>query len=67
MNGLGHKQLTADGSLRFPFNPGPVKGKYPGIRHKRTKRVKESGLDQAVAMSLMVKMASFFRRFRRPV
>ena len=37
--GTGHKALLADGTLRFPFNPGPARGKYPGIRHRRIKRV----------------------------
>ena len=66
MNGLGHKQLLPDGSLRFPFNPGPAKGKFPGIRHRRAKRVRSSERSQAVTASLMTKMAAAFQRFRRP-
>ena len=64
--GTGHKQLNADGALRFPFNSGLAKGKYPGIRHRRIKRVPTPELSQAVVMSLMVKMAAAFRRFRHP-
>ena len=64
--GTGQKALLADGTLRFPFNPGPAKGKYPGIRHRRIKRVRVPDLSQSVVLSLMVKMAAAFRRFRHP-
>ena len=36
--GTGHKQLNPDGSLRFPFESGPPKGKYPGWLHKRKRQ-----------------------------
>ena len=66
-HGFGHKQIDqATGEPRFPFNPGPAKGKFPGIRHTRAKRVRRADLSQAVAASLTAKMATAFQRFRRP-
>ena len=66
-HGFGHKQIDqATGEPRFPFNPGPAKGKFPGIRHTRAKRVRSADLSQAVAGSLTAKMDAAFQRFRRP-
>ena len=48
-HGAGQKQVLPNGDLRFPFNPGPPTGKYPGWRHRRKVRTgRRRGMAQQV-------------------
>ena len=63
--GLGHRQRNPDGSPRFPFNPGPPRGKYPGWRHRAKPRMgRVRGAGQPIPPALTVSRRFIERIYR---